>query len=103
MASACKNLHLAETYLQFSEVAGGTGGRATVGIHYASADKAKLRLSVNGTDYSFLNTPATGGWSDYKGCASLTVPLAVGKTNTIKLLGGNGGVNLDYLTITPLP
>jgi hypothetical protein len=98
-----QNLHLAETYLQLDAVDGGArGGRATIGIHYASADNAKLRLHVNGVDYSLLNTPATGGWSDYQGYAGLTIPLGAGKTNTVKLLGGNGGVNVDYLTVTPL-
>jgi hypothetical protein len=98
-----QNLHLAEPYLQLEAVDGGTrGGRAAIGIHYASADNAKLRLHVNGVDHSLLNTPATGGWSDYQGYAGLTVPLGAGKTNTIKLLGGNGGVNVDYLTVTPL-
>jgi hypothetical protein len=98
-----QNLHLVETYLQLDAVDGGArGGRATIGIHYASADNAKLRLSVNGVDYSLLNAPATGGWSDDQGYAGLTVPLVAGKTNTVKLLGGKGGVNVDYLTVTPL-
>jgi hypothetical protein len=98
-----QNLHLAETYLQLDAVDGGTrGGRATIGIHYASADNAKLRLYVNGSDYSLLNAPVTSSWSDYKGDSGLTVPLHAGKTNTVKLLGGNGGVNVDYLTVTPL-
>lgn len=99
-----QNLHLAGTYLQIGDVDGGAnGGRATVGIHYAGEDKAKLRLLVNDVDYSFLNTPPTGGWSNFKGHAALTIPLGVGKTNVIKLLGGHGGVNVDFLMVTPLP
>lgn len=99
-----QNLNLAETFLQVNEIDGGaSGGRASIGVHYASADKAKLRLFVNNVDYSLINTPTTGGWSDFNGHAVLTVPLGAGKTNTIRLLGGYGGVNVDYLTVTPLP
>jgi len=97
-------LHLADSYLQFDQVSGGSnGGRATIGIHYATADNAKLDLLVNGVDYSFLNTPATGGWADYKGQACLTVPLGAGNTNIIRLGGGHGGVNVDYITVSHLP
>ncbi|HTI98543.1 MAG TPA: family 43 glycosylhydrolase [Dongiaceae bacterium] len=101
---AIQNLHLADAYVEWSDIDGGSaGGRANLAIHYASADRAKLRLSVNGTDWSFLNTPTTGGWSAYQGTADLTVPLAAGKTNVVRLTGGHGGVNVDYLTVTPLP
>jgi hypothetical protein len=98
-----QNLHLANSYLQFDNVNGGSnGGQATLDIRYASADKGKLRLTVNGDDYSFLNTLPTGGWNSYTGDTHLTIPLQAGKTNTIKLTGGNGGVNIDYITISPL-
>jgi hypothetical protein len=97
-------LHLANACVQFNQVNGGrNGGRAMICIHYAAMDNAKLKLLVNEIDYSFLNTPATGGWAEYKGQASLTVPLGAGTTNSIRLVGGNGGVNVDYLTVAPLP
>ena len=57
---------------------------------------------MNGEDYSFINTPATGGWDKYTGQANLTVPFGAGNTNTIRLVGGHGGVNVDYITVTPL-
>ena len=96
-------LHLAGSYLEFDQVSGGShGGRATLCIHYATADNAKLNLLVNGVDCSFLNTPATGGWDVYKGKASFTVPLGAGNTNTVRLTGGYGGVNVDYLAVIPL-
>lgn len=99
-----QNLHLAEAYLHVSGVDGGAqGGRAHVSIHYASNDKAKLRLLVNDVDYSFLNASPTGGWNVFNGRAGLTVPLFAGKANTIRIVGGHGGVNVDYLTVTPLP
>jgi hypothetical protein len=99
-----QNLHLADSYLRFDHIDGGTnGGRATLHLHYASAESGKLRLNVNGVDYSFINTFATGGWSEFTGDAYETVPLQAGATNVIQFTGGNGGVNVDDLTVTPLP
>jgi hypothetical protein len=98
-----QNLHLENSYLQFDNVSGGGGGgQATINIRYSAASNAKLRLTVNGADYSFLNTPSTGGWSNYTGESYLTVPLQAGTTNVVRLTGGFGGVNIDYITISPL-
>lgn len=82
---------------------GNNAGRATLDIHYATADKGKLRLTVNSEDYSFLNTFSTGSWKSYAGNAYLTIPLRPGPTNVIRLTGGHGGVNVDYLAVTHLP
>jgi len=99
-----QNLHLKDSYLQWNNVSGGkSGGRATIDIHYAAEGNAKLKLFVNNADYSFVNTPSTGGWGQYTGHSLLTVPLGAGKTNLIKLVGGNSGVNVDYITVSPLP
>jgi beta-xylosidase len=99
-----QNLHLPGSYLQFNAIDGGNNGcRATINIHYASADKAKLRMTVNGVDYSFINTFSTGGWEVFTGDAYETVPLQAGTTNVIRFAGGNGGLNVDYITATPLP
>ena len=95
-------LQLENSSLQFNQVGCGHGGRTAIAIHYASAGKAKVKLFVNGEDYSFVNTPATGAGNSYTGQAFLTVPLALGSTNTIKLVGGHGEVNVDYITVTPL-
>ncbi len=99
-----KNLHLKDSYLQWDNIDGGSkGGRATIDIYYAANGNSKLQLLVNDFDYSFVNTPATGGWGDYTGHSFLTVPLKANKTNSIKLVGGNGGVNVEYITVSPLP
>ncbi len=99
-----QNLHPTGSSLQFNDVNGGaSGGRATITIHYAAEDNAKLRLSVNDVDYSFVNTRSTGAWDNYTGQSYLTVPLKPGKANVIRLTGGNGGVNVDYITVNPLP
>ncbi|HWD91300.1 MAG TPA: carbohydrate-binding domain-containing protein [Verrucomicrobiae bacterium] len=97
-----QDLHLETSYLQFNQVGDSRGGEATVGIHYAAASKAKLKLFINGVDYSFLNTPATGATNSYTGQSFLTVPLGPGNTNVVKLAGGHGGINVDYITVSPL-
>jgi hypothetical protein len=98
-----QNLHLAGAGLQLTQIDGGKkGGQASVSIHYATADRAKLKLTVNDVDYSFVNIFPTGDWSQYSGLSSLTVPLRAGKNNTLQLTGGNGGVNVDYIEVSPL-
>ncbi|MDF2537609.1 MAG: hypothetical protein K0S76_630 [Herbinix sp.] len=97
------NLHIQDSFCQLNNVDGKEGTRATIRIYYATADAVpKLRLTVNDTDYSLLNALTTWGWEEYTGCTYLTVLLNPGETNTIKLTGGNGGINLDYITIEPL-
>lgn len=96
------DLHLENASVQFNHLGCGHGGRVNVAIHYAADEKAKLKLFVNGEDYSFINTTATGGWDKYTGHANLTVPFGAGNTNTIRLVGGHGSANVDYITLTPL-
>jgi hypothetical protein len=102
--SSIHNLHLVGSTAQWNNVSGGDlGSRATIDVCYAAKDNAKIHLDVNGVDYSFLNTLGTGDWSKYTGHASLTVPLNPGEANVIKITGGYGGINLDHITVTPLP
>jgi len=100
-----QNLHLPNSYVELDAIDGGSyGGLNSLDIRFATADtKPKLQLTVNGADYSFLNMLYTGGWSTFTGDSYLTIPLRPGNTNIIRLTGGNGGVNVDYLTFTPLP
>ncbi len=101
-----QDMHVAtNTFFQLSEVDGGPeGGLDALDLHFAvQTTGSKLMLNVNGADYSYLNTPATGGWSTFTGNALLTVPLGPGPTNVILFTGGNGGVNPDYVAFTPLP
>jgi hypothetical protein len=99
-----QNLNLADSYVEITSVDGGAnGGLYEMKIHFASAEDGKLLLTVNGEDYSYLNTFATGGWSAFTGDSSLTIPLQPGKSNIIRLTGGHGGVNVDYVSFTPLP
>jgi hypothetical protein len=102
--SSIRNLHQADSSVQWSHVSGGaSGGRATIDLFYAAQGDAKIHLAVNGSDYSFLNTLSTGDWGKYTGHSCLTVLLNPGNGNVIKLGGGYGGINLDHFTVTPLP
>lgn len=101
-----QNMHVStNTFFQLSDVAGGSyPGLYSMQLHFAVAiSGSKLRLWVNGQDYSYINTTNTGGWSTYTGSAYLTIPLGPGPTNVILFTGGNGGVNPDYVAFTPLP
>jgi hypothetical protein len=104
-AKCIQNLHLADSYIELSGVNGGArGGLTSMDIHFATPDTgAKLRVTVNGADCSFVNALPTGGWSTFTGDSFLTVPLGAGATNVVRFTGGNGGVNVDYVTFTPLP
>jgi hypothetical protein len=98
------NLHGQGAFMKFDAVDGGAaGGQATLDIRFAAAGDAKLHLSVNGDDYSFINTLSTGGWGNFTGDSSLTVPLKPGKKNVVEFTGGHNGVDVDYMTVTPLP
>jgi hypothetical protein len=101
-----QNMHVStNTFFQLSSVDGGpNGGLVSVQLHFAvQGSGSKLRLTVNGQDYSFINTLDTSGWSSFTGNSDLTVPVGPGPTNVLLFTGGNGGVNPDYVAVTPLP
>jgi hypothetical protein len=101
-----QDMHVStNTFFELTNVDGGSnGGLTSVDIHFAvQGSGSKLRLTVNGADYSYINTLNTGGWSTFAGDSYLTVPLGPGPTNVILFNGGNGGVNPDYVAFTPLP
>lgn len=97
------NLHKDGSAVVLNNVDGGTvGGRATIGLHFSSPDQGKLKLIVNGVDYSYVNTMPTGGKSFFSGYSEFTVKeLQPGPTNTIRLEGGNSRVFLENVTVTP--
>jgi Glycosyl hydrolases family 43 len=101
-----QNMHIStNTFFELSDVDGGpNGGLTSMDIHFATQDTGvKLRVTVNGEDYSFINTLYTGGWSTFTGDSYLTIPLGPGPTNVIRFNGGNGGINPDYVAFTSLP
>ncbi|QGG55676.1 family 43 glycosylhydrolase [Paenibacillus sp. B01] len=84
----------------FDGVDGGRGGRAAVRVIYASSERlAKLRLIVNGEDWSLLNALSTGGAERFEGETGLTVPLRPGASNEIRLEGGCGDMRIAGLAV----
>lgn len=103
-AKSICNLHPSGSFFQFNDVDGGiNGGRCTIDIYYACDGNAKLRLKANDTDCSFINAPTTGGWHNYTGHSYFTAVLHPGKTNVVIFTGGSGGVNVEYISVSPLP
>ena len=99
-----QNMHIStNAFFELSDVNGGPhGGLTSIDVHFATQDTAaKVRVNVNGEDYSYINTLDTGGWSTFTGDSYLTISLGAGPTNVIRFTGGNGGVNPDYVAITP--
>ncbi|MGF7143062.1 hypothetical protein HNQ56_001484 [Anaerotaenia torta] len=98
-AAIC-NLYQENAECRFTGVDGGDGGRATIFIHYAAGGQwSKLRIVVNGVDQSLINAKSTGGWTDYSGVTSITVKLKEGTDNTIRIIGGYGGINIDGIVV----
>lgn len=96
------NLHIAGSYAEYTGIDGGNGGQATIHVYYATQDtEAKMKLTVNGKDYGYINMMTTGSWASYSGHAYITVKLDAGTNNTIKLEGGTFGLNLDYIAVEP--
>ena len=101
-----QGMHMStNTFFKLSDVDGGPGGGLNLmDVHFAEqGDGCKLLVTANGRDYSYINTLNTGGWSSFAGDSTLTIPLGPGPTNVVMLSGGNGGVNPDYVSFTPLP
>lgn len=97
---AVRHLDIVGSFCRLDHVDGKDGGRTTIGVIYAAkAHWTKLRLTVNGQDYSFLNMTSTGGMNQYTGYSYLTVRLNPGKNNSILFEGGNGEISLQAVTV----
>jgi hypothetical protein len=100
------NLHIEGSYIEFSGVDGGNGGKALLTVIYASADNASSKVDASGdinkTGY-FLKLPDTGGWSNYDGKAKRLIDLKQGNDNVIRLSGGMGGFNVSEIIVSLVP
>ncbi len=94
-----QNLHIVNSSCQINNINGGTGGSKTLRITYASNEASTITIYVNGTSAGTLNGMATGGWSTFTGNIQKTITLNSGTSNNIRIVGGAGGINLDYITI----
>ncbi|MFG1733008.1 hypothetical protein [Paenibacillus sp. 843] len=63
---------------------------------------AKLRLSINGKDYSFVNALDTGGIHERTGYTGITVVLNAGNENTVEWSGGHGEMVIEALIVKHL-
>ncbi|SEU19176.1 family 43 glycosylhydrolase [Paenibacillus sp. NFR01] len=91
-------------FCRFNGVDGGAGGRGELRVRYATAERlAKLRLQVNGKDYSLVNALSTGGEERFTGITGLTVTLDPGRGNTVSWTGGHGGIAIHSMEVRLLP
>ena len=84
------------------------GGQYALGVKYANggAVTSTQGLAVNGSPFSTLSYPTTGGWGRF-GTVTPTVTLKAG-FNVVRLakgspsfMGGSGFAELDSVTVTP--
>ncbi|MDF3059107.1 MAG: glycosyl hydrolase 39 family protein [Rariglobus sp.] len=97
-------LHAAGAYVQFSNVSNpNPGGKTKLEIIYSSNEQNPAVVTVyrNGTvvPNGSLVCAGTGGWGTFSGRVS--VALTLGSSDTIKVVGGQRGINIDYVRFSP--
>ncbi len=103
-----ENLHVSGSYVDFTGVDGGKGGKALITLTYSSGGQNGSTMKVDASgdtagDGYFMRVPKTTGWGDYSGKAYCLVDLLPGTDNVIRLNGGMGGVNVRSLMVSLLP
>ncbi|MCL2406031.1 MAG: glycoside hydrolase family 55 protein [Defluviitaleaceae bacterium] len=96
---AVHNLHIAGSYVEFSNVYGGAGDEDNVAllvVQYAVPHSVILDLHLNGRNQQLDFTP-TASWYDFNGLASFPVLLQPGYNNTIRL--GGYAINIRAIAI----
>ena len=95
------NMHQAGASITFAAVDGGTGGAASLHVVYASGEgrTSKMKLVVNGETVGTYNMVNTGGWDTFKMIEIPLTGLKAGTANTVQLVGGDGGFNVDYIQV----
>jgi len=93
--------------VEFTNVEGFDGGQVNLGFYYASdagkpCKPSKLRLFVNGHDFSLLNFVHTGSLHTFNGYANITLPLLPGSVNTVRLVSDTCEVALEAISVEPL-
>lgn len=93
----------ASAFCQLEYVDGGQGGQYEVGVLYSTPERlAKLRLQVNGRDYSLINALSTGGSDAFIGYTGLTIKLEPGSVNKLVWSGGHGEISIACFVVSPL-
>ncbi|HMA99688.1 MAG TPA: family 43 glycosylhydrolase [Spirochaetota bacterium] len=93
------NLHMTDAYFELSGIDGHSGGQHYLDLFYASDEASVITVYVNGAEAGMLSCPETGGWNSYSGNTRIPVILDAGSNNVIRLAGGSGGNNADYIGI----
>ncbi len=98
------SMHGPGAYVLFNNIANpNPSGLSKIEIVYASADAVPAQLSVYlngaGTAAATLLCAKTADWDAVTGVVSFKAQLT--SLNTIKIVGGNGGVNIDYIKLSP--
>ena len=58
-----------------------------------------MKLVVNGETVGTYNMVNTGGWDTFKMIEIPLTGLKAGTANTVQLVGGDGGFNVDYIQV----
>ncbi|MEI9943416.1 MAG: family 43 glycosylhydrolase [Chitinophagaceae bacterium] len=90
------------SFIQFDKIQGTKkDSRFNITIYYSVASYGRMQLVINGIDYSLLNLFPGNEVGEFQK-VSFTARLNPGDNNTIKLIGGNGNFNIDYIELSPL-
>ena len=95
------DMHKEGASITFAVVDGGTGGEASLHVIYSSGEArtSKMTLVVNGETVGTYDMVNTGNWNTYKMMEIPLTGLKAGTDNTIQMLGGDGGFNVDYIQV----
>ena len=81
-----QNLHIAGSYIEFTNVDGGSGGQALLQLTYGRDGTGGLaRITVNGEHVHAMRVAPSNGWYNFSGAAFLVVELEPGTNNTIRV------------------
>jgi hypothetical protein len=92
---AVHNMHISGSYVEFTGVSGGNGGKALLQLEYGTPYNAAIQVTAGGNSY-FFHCPSTSGWETFRDNAYLLIELAPGD-NTIRL--GGGAMNIRSISI----
>lgn len=95
------DMHKPDACITFTNVNGGDGGDAKLHLIYACGEgrTSKMKLIVNDQEIGTFDMVNTGGWNTNKMIAIPLTGLTAGETNTIQLVGGDGGFNVDFIQV----
>lgn len=96
------NFPASDGYLEFKNIDGGSGGKATLLIRYSlGSDTSRTgRLQINGGDWQNISFDPSGAWTNWS-VKELEATLHSGSGNTIRLESiGQDLANIDQLDVT---